>query len=116
MGFPLYDTVLSVVLSSASNQEMSLAAGMKTFVHLTSPIQTNVIGISVVGGNVDGMVIVCLNENVSNSIIFLAESGLEGTLANRIRNAQGDFTNGAGHATWHRYSTFDSRWHQIGRV
>ncbi|HET9893225.1 MAG TPA: hypothetical protein VFQ42_22295 [Mycobacterium sp.] len=112
MGLPLFGTVLSLTIT-ATNTEIQLALGAVTFVHMTSTLDVNVIGLLSNGGNVDGAVVCLVNEG-SNNIVFLQDSSLEATVANRFLNfSHSNKLTGPLASVWYRYNATTARWHHI---
>jgi hypothetical protein len=100
------------------NQEFVLDLGATTIVYLTSTQSLTFVGLAATGGNVNGMVVVFLSQNVGTlTLDFAHDSNLASAPTRRFVNAgQQPVTLGPGGAVMHRFNGVTGRWHQLGRA
>lgn len=105
----LFPTVIDVPLTIADdNTTLSgLTLAKTTLLLVTLTTSVTLLGLSVVGGNVDGMV-VAVQKVTSSFSLSISHEALAATGANRFRNASAA---PAGYnAVWYRYDGALSRW------
>ncbi len=119
MAHLLFTPLTPAIITTASNNALSLALSATTIVYLTSTNTTTTI-ISLVGtdGNADGMVVCFSNINATSlSFSFSHESVTETTATKRFRNAGSTGITVAQYgAVWYRWSSVAQRWQSLARV
>lgn len=119
VALPWFDTIIPAITVS-SNQELSLALGLKTLVYLTGSGAVTIFGMSTIGGNQDGAEVTFCNvsNNPSVQFSFAHESSSASSLLNRFRNKGGTTASssaGIGAATYRYFGGAGGmqRWLQI---
>ena len=100
------------------NQELVLDLGATTIVYLTSTQSLTFVGLAASGGNVNGMLVVFVSQNIGSlSLAFAHDSNLASAPSHRFLHAgQATVTLGPGGAVMHRFNGATARWHQLGRA
>ena len=100
------------------NQELVLDLGATTIVYLTSTQSLTFVGLAATSGNVNGMVVVFVSQNVGTlSLGFAHDSNLASAPTRRFLHAgQATVTLGPGGAVMYRFNGVTGRWHQLGRA
>lgn len=116
MSLNIFNATLSPAAYTTS-QEISLALGVTSLVLFsvtTSSLQ--IFGLSVPGGNVDGMV-ACFRNGGSQGAVFVHESTSATALVNRFNNVSlANVTVVSAGAIWYRFNALASRWQHIGKA
>jgi hypothetical protein len=116
MSINIFNATLSPA-AYTTNQEISLALGSTTLVLFSVTVASlSIFGLSVPGGNIDGMV-VCLRNGGSQGAVFPHESTSASALVNRFNNANltsvAIVPNGV---IWYRFNALAARWQHIGKA
>src|SRR5678815_1042596 len=95
------------------NQELVLDLGATTIVYLTSTQSLTFVGLAATGGNVNGMLVVFVSQNVGSLTLgFAHDSNLASEPSHRFLHAgQAKVTLGPGGAVMHRFNGVTGRWH-----
>lgn len=120
MALFLFDTSLTPAqFTLPNNQELSLALGRVTIVHMTATQSLTFVGLFATGGNIDGMVVHFSNVNNNSFVMsFAHESGSASAAGNRFRNASSTTADGGSGAggVLYRYNGTALRWVELGKT
>ena len=112
----LFTVLTPPAYTPPNNQELVLALAATTLVNWTGTQSLAFVGISVPGGNQDGMVVVLSNQSAF-SLSIAHDSSLASDVTHRCLNAGlVTVTVGSGGALWYRFNGLTGRWHHIGRA